>query len=162
MFWENLKQNPSFSFLSCKYIAYAQNGLCKDKGFFCFYSNTRQSWNCMSGSQTAVFLETLQLCEIVQIYFHGVDEMQQLSRRLCLHHHCLSYATLQKLKQLFMVSLGAVSWTERSELMAPGNLMLAFCIESLAPCRISKWARALPCVLRKEMQIASLRKLTMR
>lgn len=65
MFWENLKQNPSFSFLSCKYIAYAQNGLCKDKGFFlflqqyktklklhewitncCFSWDTSAVWNC--------------------------------------------------------------------------------------------------------------------
>jgi len=122
LFWENLKQNPNFSFLSCRYVAYVQNGLCKDKSFSCFYSSTSQSWNCMSGSQTAVFLQTLQLREVMRIYFHGVDDMLQWYRRLCLHLHCLSYATLQKLKQLFMASLGVASWTERIELMAPRNL----------------------------------------
>lgn len=48
--------------------------------------------------------------------------MLQCQSRLWMRCHSLSHAPLQKLKQLFMASLGVITQTEHAALEAPRNL----------------------------------------
>lgn len=92
--------------------------------FFCFYSNIDFKLHvwikdcCFSWDTSA----TCSWKSSRFFFSHGMVEMWQRESRLCWHPHSLSYATLQKLKQLFMASLGVVYWTEHLELVTPKTL----------------------------------------
>lgn len=83
--------------------------------------------NCTCGPQIAGFLDTLQphrvAVESQDIFFMVWWKCYngRADDACILHLHSLSYAPLQKLEQLFMASLGVVTQTEHSELVAPKN-----------------------------------------
>lgn len=94
----------------------------------CFFLFLQQHWLQIArvDQRLLFFLRHFSYMQlkVKQIFFfsHGTVEMWQRESRLCWHPHSLSYATLQKLKQLFMASLGVVYWTEHLELVTPKTL----------------------------------------
>lgn len=119
-------QNRSISFLVLyMFSAYVQPELWRGRGIP-FACTAKLASNCTCGPQIAVFPDALQPHKVpaesqdFSLFMFCWNCYNGRAQHACiLHLHSLSYAPLQKLKQLFMATLGAVSHTEHSELVAP-------------------------------------------
>lgn len=105
-----------------------QPGFCRGRGVL-FACTAKLTSNCTCGPQVAGVFDTLQPHKVAvrsRDYFFSVVWWKcynsKADHACILHLHSLSYAPLQKIKQLFMASLGVVTQTEHSELAALKNL----------------------------------------
>lgn len=122
-------QNPSISLLVLYMQCFCSAWILQGQGCsFCLYSKadfklhlwTTSCWGFWHSSATQSCSWKSRLFFFPVVWWKCYNS--KADHACILHLHSLSYAPLQKIKQLFMASLGVVTQTEHSELAALKNL----------------------------------------